>query len=347
MIENNVLITDDVATTLREALADQSYNKIAVIVDEHTEEHCLPLVAEAIGEHWLLPIKSGEENKILDTCAQLWGALTEASFGRKDLVINLGGGVIGDMGGFVASTYKRGLDFINLPTTLLAQVDASIGGKLGIDFEGLKNHIGLFKAPTQVIVYPDFIKTLSKRELYSGFAEVIKHALIKDATYWKTISGQSFDSYDWNHLIKHSIEIKKEVVTSDPYEGGERKILNFGHTLGHAVETHFLHTTERLLHGEAIAVGMICEAFLSYKFAGLEEQAMKEISEFIVGIYQPKQIDVQLFDTIIQLTLQDKKNHAGLVNYSLLKGIGRCGFDYQVSKQLVLDSLFYFNSLLK
>ncbi|MEL7147244.1 MAG: 3-dehydroquinate synthase [Bacteroidota bacterium] len=347
MIENNVVITDDIASEISQTIAEGHYSKIGVIVDEHTEVHCLPLVADAIGEHWLLPIKSGEENKVLNTCAQLWGALTDAAFGRKDLIINLGGGVIGDMGGFVASTYKRGLDFVNLPTTLLAQVDASIGGKLGVDFEGLKNHIGLFKAPNKVIVYPDFIKTLSKRELYSGFAEVIKHALIKDESYWKTLKETAFERYDWNELIEHSIEIKKAVVTSDPYEGGTRKILNFGHTIGHAIETHFLHTEDRLLHGEAIAVGMICEAFLSHKFAGLSQQELVDITHFIVETYQPKPIDSQIFDTVIQSTLQDKKNSAGFVNYSLLKGIGKCGFDYQVSNQLVLDSLFYYNSLIK
>ena len=347
MIENNVVITDDVADTLKQALSVRQYDKIAVIVDEHTEAHCLPFISDTVGEHWLLPIKSGEEHKTLDTCAQLWHALTDASFGRKDLVINLGGGVIGDMGGFVASTYKRGLDFINLPTTLLAQVDASIGGKLGIDFDGLKNHIGLFKAPELVIVFPEFIETLPKRELYSGFAEVIKHALIKDASYWLRITGSDFGSYDWNELIAHSVDIKKEVVSGDPFEGGERKILNFGHTIGHAVETHFLHSDKRLLHGEAIAVGMICESYLSHKFAGLSEEKLKEIVAFIVDVYQPVEIDTHLFDTIIQLTLQDKKNHAGFVNYSLLKDIGRCGFDYQVSKQLVLDSLFFYNNLLK
>ncbi|MEL6559176.1 MAG: 3-dehydroquinate synthase [Bacteroidota bacterium] len=347
MINNNVTVTSDINQELGDFLKSRDYQKIAVIVDENTEAHCLPQILESIGEHWLLKINSGETNKTLSTCEQLWNALTEASFSRKDLVINLGGGVIGDMGGFVASTYKRGIDFINLPSTLLSQVDASIGGKLGIDFNGYKNHIGIFREPTQVIVYPAFIQTLSKRELYSGFAEVIKHGLIKDAAYWSGLINKSFEDYDWLKIINHSIEIKSEVVENDPYEKGERKILNFGHTIGHAIETYFLETPDRLLHGEAIAVGMICEAFLSSKFAGLPENQLTEISDFIIKTYDLQKIDTRLFEEIMSLTLQDKKNHAGMVNYSLLKEVGECGFDYQVPGQLVLDSLFYFNSLVK
>lgn len=347
MTHNNVLITKDINEALKNFLSAASYDKKAIIVDENTEEHCLPIIADTVGEHWLLKTHSGEANKHLGTCEQLWGALTEAGFSRKDLVINLGGGVIGDMGGFVASTYKRGIDFINLPTTLLSQVDASIGGKLGIDFNGLKNHIGLFREPSKVIVYPPFIKTLSKRELYSGFAEVIKHALIKDPVYWKHLTDSSIEDYSWSEIIDRSISIKGEVVDNDPYEKGERKILNFGHTLGHAVETHFLETEERLLHGEAIAVGMICETYLSHKFSGLKENELSEITEFIPKNYELKKLDTQLFERIILLTLQDKKNHAGMVNYSLLKSIGQCGYDYQVPRQLVLDSLFYYNEIVK
>jgi len=346
-IEENVIVTNDVGAEIKSVLAGEAYQKIAVIVDENTEEHCLPLIIDSIGAHWLLKINSGEINKTINTCEQLWGALTEASFGRKDLVINLGGGVIGDMGGFVASTYKRGIDFINLPTTLLSQVDASIGGKLGVDFNGFKNHIGLFKDPAKVIVFPEFIKTLSDRELRSGFAEVIKHGLIRDAAYWHKLSNMEFADFNWSQIIGQSIEIKKEVVESDPYEKGERKILNFGHTIGHAIETYFLETDERLLHGEAIASGMICEAFLSHKFAGLSAEELNEISTFLLRTYQPKAINTQVFDSLISLTMQDKKNHAGSVNYSLLKGIGECGFNYQVPTNLVLDSLFFLNSLIK
>lgn len=347
MIENNIIVTNDINKEIRNILENSDYQKVAIIADENTESHCLPLILDAVGEHWLLRINSGETNKNLNTCEQLWSALTEASFGRKDLIINLGGGVIGDMGGFVASTYKRGIDFINLPSTLLSQVDASIGGKLGIDFNGFKNHIGIFKDPAKVIVYPEFIKTLSQRELYSGFAEVIKHGLIKDAAYWSKMTHTEFKDYDWSQIINHSIEIKSEVVENDPFEQGERKILNFGHTIGHAIETYFLETPERLLHGEAIAVGIICEAFLSFKFAGLSESELNEITNYIVRTYKPQTIDNQIFEKIILLTLQDKKNHAGIVNYSLLKGIGECGYDYQVPKQLVLDSLFYFNKIIK
>lgn len=347
MIPESVIVTNDIQSELTTFFTQNNYQKIAVIVDENTEQHCLPLVLDYLPEHWLIKIKSGEEQKHLGTCTQIWEYLTEAQFGRRDLVINLGGGVIGDMGGFVASTYKRGMDFINLPSTLLSQVDASIGGKLGIDFNGFKNHIGVFQDPKRVIVFPKLIETLSDRELRSGFAEVIKHGLIADAEYWQSVSSSDHKDQSWMEVIHHSIGIKGKVVAEDPRENGLRKILNFGHTLGHAVETYFLETENRLLHGEAIAVGMIMEAFLSHKFAGLSGEALEEISNYLLKIYEPTAIEEKLFDPIIKLTGQDKKNASGKVNYSLLRKIGDCGFDYQPETALVLDSMFYFNSLLK
>ncbi len=347
MIPESVIVTDDIQSELTTFLTQNNYQKIAVIVDENTSAHCLPLLLDFLPEHWLIQIKSGEEQKHLGTCSQLWESLTEAQFGRRDLVINLGGGVIGDMGGFVAATYKRGMDFLNIPSTLLSQVDASIGGKLGIDFNGLKNHIGVFQDPKKVIVYPKLIDTLPPRELRSGFAEVVKHGLIADKEYWQQVSAKPLDQQSWHDIIRHSIAIKGKVVMEDPKENGLRKILNFGHTLGHAVETYFLETDQRLLHGEAIAVGMIMEAFLSYKFAGLPKSELDEITSYLLNIYQPVPIYEKLFETIIKLTGQDKKNTSGKVNYSLLRKIGDCGFDYQPETAMVLDSMFYFNSLLK
>ena len=337
-------ITNDIAQSIRNFLESKKYSKIAVICDENTEEHCLPLVLDALPEHYLLRIDSGEENKHLGTCEQLWMALTEAGFDRKGLVINLGGGVIGDMGGFVASTYKRGMDFLNIPTTLLSQVDASVGGKLGVDFHGFKNHIGLFAEPQIVLIDTRFYATLPERELRSGFAEVIKHGLIYDQTYWNKIKTIDLDNADWSALVSRSIDIKKEVVKADPFESGLRKILNFGHTLGHAVESHFLDKGDkRLLHGEAIAVGMICEAYLSQKFTGLSNESLDEIAAYLIKVYKPVSIDKSLFDEIIGLTLQDKKNEGGAVQFSLLGAIGECKVNIPISAPDMLDSLFYFN----
>ncbi|MEM6829454.1 MAG: 3-dehydroquinate synthase family protein, partial [Bacteroidota bacterium] len=215
-------------------------DKIAVLVDENTFEHCLPLVK--VEGTSIIQIESGESNKNLETCSHIWSHMTQHAFTRKSLLVNLGGGVIGDMGGFAASTYKRGIKFVNMPSTLLSQVDASIGGKLGIDFEGLKNHIGLFREPDHVIVYPGFLATLPQREMKSGFAEVIKHSLIADKTHWEYLKTTTFNDLNWNEMIPKSIAIKQEVVSKDPTEQGYRKVLNFGHTLGHAIESHFLNS---------------------------------------------------------------------------------------------------------
>jgi len=339
-------ITNNITQSIRNFLSDKKYSKIAVICDENTEEHCLPIVLDALPEHYLLRIISGEENKHLGTCEQLWMALTEAGFDRKGLVINLGGGVIGDMGGFVASTYKRGLHFLNIPTTLLSQVDASVGGKLGIDFNGFKNHIGLFAEPQNVLIDTCFYATLPKKELRSGFAEVIKHGLIYDQSYWEKIKTVELENVVWSELVTRSIEIKKEVVIADPFESGLRKILNFGHTIGHAVESYFLDKGEqRLLHGEAIAVGMICEAYLSQKYTGLKTEELDDIVSFLINVYEPVGIDKSLFDEIVGLTLQDKKNEGEAIQFSLLKGIGECKVNIPISAPDMLDSLFYFNKL--
>lgn len=347
MQNHNTEITKDIVQSLSINLKGKKYSKIAVLVDENTKEHCLYKILPALPEHYLLEIKSGEENKNLSTCEEIWLALTESGFDRKGLMINLGGGVIGDMGGFAATAYKRGFDFINIPTTLLSQVDASVGGKLGIDFHGFKNHIGFFKEPLNVLIFTAFFKTLPKEEIRSGFAEVIKHGLIYDSNYWKKVKTIDPFNTEWTEIVETSINIKKEVVTQDPFESGLRKILNFGHTIGHAVESYFLEKPgQRLLHGEAIAVGMICEAYLSKKITGLTSEALDEITKFLIQVYQPVKIEPSLFDEILQLTLQDKKNEGGIVQFSLLKSIGECTVNIPVSVADMIDSLFYFNQQL-
>lgn len=348
MDQHNTEVTNHIKQSINSFLSGKKYSKIAVLVDENTEKHCLPLILDALPEHYLISIQSGEENKNLTTCENIWGALTEAGFDRKGLLINLGGGVIGDMGGFVASTYKRGFHFLNIPTTLLSQVDASVGGKLGIDFNGFKNHIGIFNEPQNVLICTDFYATLPAREVRSGFAEVIKHGLIYDKSYWSKISQITDKNAEWTTLVNRSINIKKEVVKQDPYESGLRKILNFGHTIGHAVESYFLEIpNERLLHGEAIAVGMICEAYLSKKITGLSTVALEDITNYLIRIYCPKTIDTKLFEDILQLTIQDKKNEGGVVQFSLLKEIGSCTINIPLGLPDMIDSLYYFNKQLE
>ncbi len=331
-----VHFTSNAAQTVREVLHTLQPDKVAILVDENTKEHCLPLLD--FKYDILIEIGSGELQKNLDTCRFIWNELTAASFTRKSVLINLGGGVIGDMGGFTAATYKRGIPFINLPTTLLSQVDASVGGKLGVDFDGLKNHIGVFQNPYAVIVDPGFLTTLPKRDLVSGYAEVVKHALIYDASHWQNLQETAFEALDWYEIIPKSIGIKNEVVTADPFEKGLRKILNFGHTLGHAIESALLETDAPLLHGEAIAIGMILEGHLSMQLGMISEGDLKAVEHHLQSRFTlPTTIpDYTVLETLLK---QDKKNIDTEVSFSLLEKIGSCTYDQKVSTAQIIRSM--------
>src|ERR1700759_1222416 len=261
------------------------YSRVFILTDENTGEHCLPLVTKHFTEdnYDLIEVPYGEENKNIDTCTGIWKLLIDFGADRKALMINLGGGVITDMGGFAASTFKRGIDFVQVPTTLLSQVDASVGGKTGIDLDGVKNIIGTFTQPKAVFIEHEFLKTLPPRQILSGLAEMLKHGLIADAAYWNKLKFSDLESPS-AELVYHSVEIKNKVVIEDPHEKGIRKSLNFGHTIGHAIETYsLLNDGNPLTHGEAIAAGMICEAQLSAIKIGLSEDEVKEITEVISG----------------------------------------------------------------
>ncbi|BDD04030.1 3-dehydroquinate synthase [Aureibacter tunicatorum] len=343
---DKVEFSQDLKASIDNFFENNTYSKISLLVDENTEEHCYPLVKDLLPAHRLIRIQSGEENKTLQTCAHIWQEMTDYAMDRKSLHINLGGGVIGDMGGFCASTYKRGIEFINFPTTLLSQVDASVGGKLGIDFGVYKNHIGVFQEPKLVIINPVFLKTLDQRELRSGFAEVIKHGLIADQQHWLNIKQHNFDNLEYEKVIPHSVGIKYNVVEEDPTEKGLRKILNFGHTIGHAIESHYLHAPEgRKLHGEAIAIGMITEAFLSVEKCGLASEDLNTISSFILSQYGHHPIPESEFEAIILHTLQDKKNKGNVVLASLLKKSGECTFDIPINGEDIRNAINYYNSL--
>jgi 3-dehydroquinate synthase len=316
---------------------------IAVLVDTHTYRHCYPLVKPLLPKHTLIRIPAGETHKHLGTCQTIWEALTRANFDRHALMLNLGGGVIGDMGGFCAATYKRGIAFAQIPTTLLSQVDASVGGKLGIDFQGFKNHIGVFTQPNDVFIDTAFLGTLPARELRSGYAEVIKHCLIQDADEWERLRRQDLGDIDWHRAVAHSVAIKQRVVGQDPTEKGLRKILNFGHTLGHAVETHFLERgNARLLHGEAIAAGMIMEAFIAYEMKLIDALLLADIEEYLFAVYGKAPLAEADLEPILQHTLQDKKNRAGQVRMALLDGLGQCAYDLPVSKSAMRKALDYY-----
>ena len=315
-----------------------------VIVDENTKEHCLPIFHDNVDVAYdVLETTSGEINKTLETATALWNQLIEKQCDRNSLIINLGGGVIGDMGGFVAGTYMRGIRFIQMPTTLLSQVDASVGGKLGIDHQGYKNIIGMFQYPSLVWVHTPFLKTLDEREIMSGFAEVIKHALISSKSVWDRvkIKGTELSESDWTNLVQQSVKIKNKVVTEDPKEQGLRKILNFGHTIGHALESYYLNTDKHLLHGEAVAKGMIAEAYLSFKTGRISIIEMEEINSLLESIYTLPSIAKEEIDPILARMKMDKKNSKGKINFSLLTGIGKCEHDVEVEQALIRECLMF------
>jgi len=345
----SVVIGNESINHLKEYLESQKkYSKIFIIVDENTMLHCLPDLVEKIPllyEAEIIEIESGEINKTIEVVTQIWYTLSESHADRKSLIINLGGGVISDMGGFIASTYKRGIDFLNIATTLLSQVDASVGGKLGIDLNGLKNQIGVFNFPKMVVIYPPFLSTLEWRQLRSGFAEVLKHALINDKNYWEDLKEIEISlESDWTKIIEHSVQIKNKVVLEDPTEQGLRKILNYGHTIGHAIETwHLENDPNFFLHGEAIAIGMIAEGYLSMQKSGLTEEELNEISEVLKSKFKLKPLPTEKFNDYSNLMIHDKKNSEGKISFSLLSKIGECKWDQFCNKEEILNALTYYN----
>ncbi len=351
----SVFITNDISKEINRFLKlnKTKYSKLFILVDENSLKFCYPQLVEKIeafedGE--IIEIDSGEQSKTLEVCIQIWSALSEYGADRKSLFVNIGGGVIGDMGGFIASTFKRGIDFINIPTTLLAQVDASIGGKVGVDLNHLKNEIGVFNNPSAVFVNSNFLNTLDKRQILSGFAEIIKHALIADYNYWiKVMSADFADLNSFDELIKTSVHIKNTIVSEDPTEQNIRKVLNFGHTIGHAIETFSLEheNKKHLLHGEAIAVGMVCEAYLSYKICKLSKDELQEITEFIIGKFKSVKLDEMDAHRLIELMRHDKKNDKGDINFSLLSAIGKCEINKKAKADQIIESLKYYTEQVK
>jgi len=333
-------------SALNDHLSGSSYSSLFIIVDENTYEECLPDFMTAIEGDFhfeVLEIESGEINKNIATCTYLWETLSSLGADRKSLIINLGGGVLTDLGGFVASTFKRGIDFINVPTTLLSMVDASVGGKTGVDLGPLKNQIGVINQPEMVLVIPSFLKTLDERQLQSGFAEMLKHGLIRNASYWEDLkSVSSFDEIDAK--IYDSVVIKNEVVLRDPTEQNIRKILNFGHTLGHAIESYFLESEdhETLLHGEAIAIGMILEGYLSYKITGLPKEQLEDIKATFLGNYKKISFTPEVIFEILNLLKFDKKNSHGMINFVLLNRIGSPIIDQQIEPNLYAEAFAYY-----
>jgi len=346
-LQDYTIFINDVWQEWNHFIESAAYSKLIVLVDENTKVHCLPILMQySVYEDWLIiEIPAGEEHKNLETCQIIWTALMTADVDRKALMVNLGGGVIGDMGGFCAGTYKRGIDFVQFPTTLLAQVDASIGGKLGIDFHRVKNSIGIFQNPKAVFLYTGFLETLSLRELRSGFAEIIKHGLIANALEWDYIKIETdLQPINWTKYIYQSLLVKQHIVEIDPFEKGLRKALNFGHTIGHAVESYFLDTPAPLLHGEAIAIGMMAETYLSYRLAELSYPQLQEISDYLLKIYDLIPVPSAAYELLFSYMANDKKNENQQINFSLIEPIGSVHINRTASIAMIKESLDYYNS---
>ncbi|HET8753985.1 MAG TPA: 3-dehydroquinate synthase [Salinimicrobium sp.] len=346
--DSKVLYNENAYAELSDFLKANNFSKIFIFVDSNTHEHCLAPFLQKLEtdlETEVIEIEPGEENKNIETCMEIWKSLSELGADRKSLFINLGGGVITDLGGFVAATFKRGISFINFPTSLLAMVDASVGGKTGVNLDGLKNQIGVIHPAEMVVVDTSFLSTLPVAQMRSGLAEMLKHGLIKDEKYWKKlISLENLFLDDLEELIKESIEIKQAIVEKDPQEENIRKSLNFGHTFGHAIESYFLKNDKKpnLLHGEAVAAGMVLESYISQELLSFPPEKLKEICRYIFSLYGKVEIDQKDRQEIISFLKYDKKNESGNINFVLLREIGEPVLDCHVSSDLLERAFQYY-----
>lgn len=323
----------------------EHYSKVFVLVDSNTEKYCLPLIQpkEISYSYNVISIPAGERHKTLESAEFIWRTLTEKNADRNSLFISLGGGMITDIGGFAAATFKRGIPHIHLPASLLAMVDASVGGKNGIDFHGIKNLIGIVDFNYESWICPEFLHTLPERELKSGYAEIIKHYLIADEKAFQFISDSEFGlgSLTWLDTIKKAVAIKQSFVEKDPREKNIRKALNFGHTIGHAIESVLLETEKPLLHGEAVALGMICESYISHKKKLLSAEDSREIIEFIfLNFNLPKILETT---KVLEFVKHDKKN-TDFINFTLLNGIGNYKINEAVEEALIIESIEYYDN---
>ncbi len=338
-----VNIQDD----LQHFLTNNPYDKGFILMDSNSYTYCYPLLKETgiIQNFEPIVIPSGDGNKNLGILSNIWRYLSYNGATRKSLMINLGGGMLTDLGGFAAATFKRGIRFINIPTTLLGTVDAAVGGKTGINFEGLKNEIGVFSSAEAVFIYSGFFQSLDQENLLSGYAEMLKHSMLKDEKEWKKILSFSFENIDYNllqDLLVASVSVKEKIVEEDPYEKGIRKALNLGHTIGHAFESFSYETKHPVLHGYAVAWGMVCELYLSYKFCGLDQQKLLKTVDFIKQNYNTFFFDCKQYDRLFEIMQHDKKNEGSDINFTLLEDFGKIKIDQIVGKPDIFESLDFY-----
>jgi len=346
-LNSTILFSDDLQDSIAKILAKHDVDNVFVLTDKNTKELCFPLLAgfKELKNAKHIQIGMGEGVKTIESVVLVWEALYRYGADRKTLLLNLGGGMLCDVGGFAAATYKRGISFVHIPTTLLAQVDASIGGKLGFNFQGLKNHIGLFKVPDFVIINPIFLKTLDTENLYSGFAEIIKHALIYSEEHWKKTKKFKVEQPDFTllkQLITKSVFIKNDYVKADPQEKSKRKALNFGHTFGHAFESFLLKKKHAIPHGNAVAQGIIAELFLSHKLLGFSKESMFDVVAYLRANYPKPNLKPEDFEALYRFMKHDKKNENNEINFTLLSQLGQVEVNQVCGKDEMREAYDYF-----
>lgn len=343
----NIELGSDSLGTLNQFLKNAAYSSYFILCDENTLTHCLPALlttCKQLKDAEVIEVESGEVSKDIEIASHIWQTLIELKADKQSLIINLGGGVVSDLGGFVASVYKRGIDFINIPTSLLSMADASVGGKTGIDFGSVKNVIGTITQPKGVFINFAYLSSLPERHINNGLAEVYKMALISDSKFWKKLSSKS-NTNDLENFITKSITLKNKIVKKDPLEKNIRKALNFGHTVGHAIESVLLGTKNELLHGEAIVIGMIAETWLSHQKKLLTKSELQDIVSVLKAKFKPQAIDASYMDAIVEITLNDKKNSKNEIRCVLLNGVGDYKIDVAITPVQIKKSLEYYNSV--
>lgn len=343
-MNQKVIVSGNLERDLVNAIAECEHDKIFILTDQTTHDMCLPKLQNFLclkGAQSIV-IKAGDTNKTLDSLAEVWTALSQGGATRHSLMINLGGGMVTDLGGFAASTFKRGIDFINIPTTLLAMVDASVGGKTGINFGGLKNEIGVFSDSKFVIINTQFLDTLDHDNICSGYAEMLKHGLISDNKHWAELVGFNLaqpDLAQLQRMVAESIKVKERIVTEDPHEHSIRKALNLGHTVGHALESFAMKHGRPVLHGYAVAYGMVCELYLSARKTGFLTDKMHQTVRFILDHYGRLPYTCDDYPELLELMRHDKKNTSGIINFTLLGGIGDIRINQTATKEEIEEAL--------
>lgn len=351
-IHSNIIFSQEVANELEKIVQQFPLGKVFLLTEEIPQKLCLPLIQDVVEKYQIkvTSIKGGEPNKSIRSVEQVWEFMSKNGADRKSLLINIGGGMLTDLGGFVASTFKRGMSFVNIPTTLLAQVDASLGGKTGINFNGLKNEIGVFNEPDAVIINTNFLKTIDQKNFLSGYVEMLKHGLIKNPEHWEELMAYSLEDIDYEllqEIIAHSVAVKDWHVQNDLTEKNIRKALNFGHTVGHAFESYALHTGKPILHGYAVVYGMLVELYLSVKMCGFDETQVGEISQWMFKHYGKFEIEPTDYSELYELMTHDKKNEGNRINFTLISKIGQVEINQDCSKEMIFEALEYYRQLKK